>query len=168
MPTWTLTSLVVLAAFSAAASDTARADDSCMTPEPLAEVRWDHVPLDESPKYLGEWQLPINTHRPDIVTAARVQAQLVRDEKSRWKLRLAFSFPDPKPFGLPFTFQRARLSFLYAGEVVQTELDWSFDCSGPGRGMFPGQSFSAMIDLPEGLEAHALDQPVFQLWGARM
>lgn len=135
---------------------------------PLTQLNWVHLPLDQTPKLLGEWRLPISANRPEMITEARVQLQLLKAEKGGWKLRLAFSFPDPKPFGIPFTFQKARLTFTAAGEIYRAEYDWSQDCSGPGRSMFPGQSWSTLVDLPKNFDFSALENPVFQLWGARI
>jgi hypothetical protein len=141
----------------------------CPAGKPLLSVFWQETPPEPGEKGLGEWRLPISADEPDLVTHARVAARFVHAGKG-WAARLDFSFPDPEPYGLPFTFQR--VSIERAGEEGRREavLDWSFECADPGRSLFPGQSWS--VEIPVG-EPEGFDDPeVFtrlslRLWGSR-
>lgn len=158
-------SLFIACAWLAVASI---AGDECDYGEPLLNVRWQSLPADPAGPALGEWRLPISAAFPDLITEARVQVRIFREDFSgRWKARIAMSFPDPKPFGIPFSFQKAQLSWEANDTHLVSEIDWSQSCTGPGRSLFPGQSWSTELELPVLEDQTQFINPVFTLWGLR-
>jgi hypothetical protein len=146
----------------------ASASESCLGDEPLVTgYSADEAPL-TAPSFMGEWKLPISAEDPDVITEARVHVDILpKADHSGAVLSLKFSFPDPFPLGLPFTFERAEFSWETHGKKHFAQIDWSDDCSSPGRSMFPHDSWSASIDLSENSENLVFEHPVFRLWGSR-
>ena len=122
---------------------------------------------------LGPWKIPLSSTRPEVLTEARLQIKM-RDNT----VDAAFSFPDPKPYGIPFTFQGVAIEFLESpnteietpgesgqSKVTRLSLDWTDGCSGPGRSLFPGGEWDdsvsddGMPDAPEAIRV--------LLWGSR-
>jgi hypothetical protein len=101
-----------------------------------------------------EWRLPVSPQRPDVLTEARLNIEMNWTDHSdeAGDLRWSFTFNDPKPFGLPFSFQAMAFIPLWAEEQRQGRTpfpaeggnvileDWSSECSDPGVSMFPGGS----------------------------
>ncbi len=136
----------------------------CFQDRPLASGELTEVLDDTASDAVREWQLPVSSSRPDVMTEARAKVHLFHSaEKGIWRARVTFSFPDPKPFGIPFSFQKVRLSW----ESGSSELDWSYDCSGPGQSLYPRQSWSVEFDLEGSETSGALLKPTFTLWGSR-
>ena len=162
------------------ASDPSAADD-CAGDAPLIEAT---VPLDAVCReglavsdVIGEWRLPVSPRKPEVLTAARLRLRLSEGTSrapataSSQSFQAEFSFPDPQPYGLPFTFQRLdmQLESVESAVVTSGSLDWSFSCTNPGRSIFPGQGFEDVVSMPcpapeqrEGLILRV------RLWGARM
>ena len=118
------------------------------------------APLDSE-----EFRLPLSAHRPDILTEARVQISLVPpgEGKKNWSARVHARFPDPKPFGIPYSFEKVELRWRDSSALF----DWTGGCQSPGRSMFPGQSWVQEWEIPgtEGLVE--LERATFSLWGSR-
>lgn len=112
-----------------------------------------------------EWRLPLSASRPDVITEARLQISLrpPADGRKNWTARVYARFPDPKPFGIPYSFEKLEIRWRDSSAL----LDWSGGCQGPGRSMFPGQSWMQEWEIPgtEGLDS--LERPTFALWGSR-
>ncbi|HAR42296.1 MAG TPA: hypothetical protein DCS07_06645 [Bdellovibrionales bacterium] len=110
------------------------------------------------------WRLPISWNYPEVITAAQVQLELRKYEPAgNWFAVLHFSFPDPLPLGIPFTFQKAKLRW----SDQEVEIDWSSACQNVGRGMFPGQHFEERIELPQTESFCSFDDLTFKIWGGR-
>jgi hypothetical protein len=146
----------------------ASASSSCFGDQPLVTgYSVDEAPL-IAPSFMGEWRLPISSDDPDIITAALVRVDVLpKTDDQGALLSMSFSFPDPYPLGLPFTFERAEFSWESHGKKYTAQIDWSDDCSSPGRSMFPHDSWTASIDLSENSENLVFEHPVFRLWGSR-
>jgi len=141
----------------------------CADPKPILSVFWEELPAPPGDTVLGAWRLPISSAEPEVITHARVDAKLAR-AGADWRIALAFSFPDPEPYGIPFTFQRVIVERESAEGRRVAVLDWSFGCAGPGRSLFPGQRFDVAIPIgePEGLDdPDGFARLSIRLWGSR-
>src|SRR5688500_2885782 len=79
---------------------------SCLDESPLKQELWPEISLLEPVSLLGELRLPISAHRPELLTEARVRALINRNlDSGTLQLHLQFTFKDPRPVGLPFSFQ---------------------------------------------------------------
>ncbi|MCM2277978.1 MAG: hypothetical protein NDJ89_07855 [Oligoflexia bacterium] len=146
----------------------ARSQEDCLSPEPLLSVTLDSITLQRSPIFVGEWKLPASEYRRDLLTEARVRLQLVKDDDTgNWQGQLEFAFPDPKPYGIPYSFQKAELSWENHRERNAAAIDWARECSGPGRSMYPGQSWSGTIDLWGSSSMDSISHPLIRIWGTR-
>jgi hypothetical protein len=137
--------------------------------EPVAGCAYDDSVLQRDIGPGEEWRLPYSAHRPDLVTEARIQVSLVPpgEGKKNWSARVQARFPDPKPFGIPYSFEKLEVRWGNASATASALLDWTGGCQSPGRSMFPGQSWIQEWEIPgtEGLPE--LDRPSFALWGGR-
>jgi hypothetical protein len=111
---------------------------------------------------LGEWRLPISSLNPDMMTEARVRLEIVGTS-----LLMHFSFPDQYPWGLPFSFEKAEFRWESQGRLYLAQVDWSQDCSGPGRSLYPHQAWTASLDLGSDTQNLHMEKPEFRLWGSR-
>jgi len=126
---------------------------------------WEPV---QAPSFLGEWRLPVSSQAPDLMTEARVRVDLLRPANGKGALlSVNFSFPDPNPLGLPFTFERAELSWQSDGTAHSAQLDWSQNCNNPGRSLYPHQSWTALIEISSDSQNLIFESPVFRIWGSR-
>jgi len=66
-----------------------------------------------------EWRLPVSPHRPDVLTEARLKIEMNWTDHfyEAGDLKWSFTFNDPKPFGLPFSFQAMAFTPLWAEEL---------------------------------------------------
>lgn len=102
------------------------------------------------------------------MTYARVQVDLMRGPDGHGAfLLMNFSFPDPQPWGLPFSFESAEFTWESHGKRHSARIDWSEDCTEPGKSMFPGDSWSALLELSESSADLVFEHPVFRVWGSR-
>lgn len=117
---------------------------------------------------LGEWWLPPSPDRPEIRTEARLRATLEANPKDAEaaNLVLTFDFPSAQPLGIPFTFQRVEISWLTPNGRWAETLDWADFCHDVGRSMFPRQSWSVRMPLPE-RPSWPLPNPILRLWGSQ-
>lgn len=161
--------MAAAAAAVALTPESSFADEAgCWDEDPLLQVGWESLSIPEVPTVIGEWRLPVSSSRPEVMTEARVQMQLLSASKAGMsRVLFHFSFPDPKPYGIPFTFQKAVL--LWASETgpMAASIDWSEACTGPGRGMYPRQSWSAVVDLPSLGSGAEIRNPSLRIWGSR-
>jgi hypothetical protein len=142
----------------------AAAGDECATQAPLiSPPGWKEIQLATAPEILGEWPLPLSSEKPDVLTAARVRLTLLKDGKAR----LEFTFVDPKPYGIPFTFQRAELLWDGPDGPRSVSIDWSMGCAYAGRSLYPGQSWAVEMDLPDALADGTFEMLRFRLRGSR-
>jgi hypothetical protein len=144
----------------------------CDGEAPLLTVRSIEFKVDPSsvrvPAFLGEWRLPISPQDPQIVTAASVRVELLRSESgTRTVLWVGFSYASANPWGLPFTFEKAELSWMSAGKRFSKRMDWSQNCSSPGRSLFPHQTWHSEIELSSDENLWTLESPEFRLWGSQ-
>lgn len=153
-----------LAGVSLAYGDTG----GCFGNEPLIVGYGGSSDSGEAPAFVGEWHLPISADSPEIMTDALVRVDIVTAPNGRGvSVAFNFSFPDPNPWGVPFTFQRAELSWESAGNHFSTLIDWSDDCSGPGKSMFPHQAFTALSDVDSSSLKGGMEMPIIKIWGSR-
>jgi hypothetical protein len=113
---------------------------------------------------LGPFQLALAPWRPDIKTEARISWKVQpAAEGDRVEVRL--TFPDPKPYGLPYTVQ----GFAIDSRNQSLVLDWSHDCQDPGISVFPGQSWSGEVAGPieTGLVTSPSENVRVRVWGSR-
>ena len=146
------------------------AEQGCTGDEPLIDTQWEAVPFGGCGVATGpwEWPLPISFDHPDLLTAARVQVSVSKPSAfTNWKAKVHFTFNDPKPYGIPFTFQKMKLFFQTIKGESSVEVDWSRQCEDVGRGMFPGQSFTASVDLPDTQDVCAFAGGELRVWGGR-
>lgn len=142
--------------------------EECMGESPLLALEWDSVALEDEPAPLGEWRLPLSAQQSGVLTEARLRVTLVKSlEAGGWAAKLDFLFPDPKPFGIPFTFQHAEISWATPAGIVTHRLDWSNGCSRPGRSLYPRQSWSTLLPVSETGPIRFLEQPRVRVWGSR-
>lgn len=160
--------LSVVGPLSAFISTPALAEPDCHDgTAPLLEVEWRALHLD--PDRPRQWKLPPRAGFSGGPTEARLGLQFLRSE-GKWFASFSFTFPDPKPYGIPFSFERLELAwsnFSVKSEGA-VEIDWSDACQAPGRSLFPGQSWSVRVELPENLaNSEALSDASLRLWGSR-
>lgn len=139
---------------------------SCDQEPALLSQHWERIAPEGAPWTAGQWSLPISSLQPDILTSARLALVFVR-ETQNWAVRFAFTFDDPKPFGLPFTFEKARLSWDGDQGREAVELNWANECTRPGRSMFPGLGWTEDVPLEFQSESPHLPNALLELWGAR-
>jgi len=158
---------IVAALAMLASPPSAANENSCVTERPLFEASWaELIPANQAGP-AGEWRLPLSPERPEVITEARMALSFdwIQDA-SGYQAMVKLSFPDPKPFGLPFTFQKVELSWVDSAGPHSTTVDWSESCSGPGRSLFPGnQWFSPLGEPLPG--STPLVQARLRIWGSR-
>lgn len=153
-------------------SQAVQSDDiECLQSEPIVKAAWNQFPADDFNFKLGLWRLPISASVPDVITEARVEAVLKKSDRCHVVVR--FSFPDPKPYGIPFSFQKISLRWSATDKSnvsdpdYISEIDWSDRCQYAGKSLFPGQSWEVTLPVftPSG-HCH-MKNPSLLLWGAR-
>ncbi|OFZ18274.1 MAG: hypothetical protein A2X94_07505 [Bdellovibrionales bacterium GWB1_55_8] len=133
-------------------------DSGCQLEGPLLTASWNGTMPENG--LLGVWRIPLSPRHPEILTEAR----LLLEWESLGGVRATFSFPDPLPYGIPFSFQKIEVVWD-DGSLTGTRLiDWSDDCSGAGRSLFPGQSWGVIL---EPSVSRPLRNLRLRLWGAR-
>ena len=134
----------------------------CADTGPVLDVAWG------SP-YV--WRLPIAPDRPKVLTEARLSVQLQEPlgPGRPWTAVVRGYFPDPKPFGIPYSFEKLVVTWKGEPTAPQAEalVDWSGECTGPGRSLFPGKQWTQEVDLPGTENLTGLDQVQLRLWGSR-
>jgi hypothetical protein len=136
---------------------------------PLTEGCDDLGPvLDTSLRGSGDWRLPLSSERPDQLTHAQIGMEIrPPGERHRpWIAIVRVEFPDPKPFGIPYSFEKLELQWNRETEASAV-LDWSEGCSGPGRSVFPGQSWLQEWEIPGTEELPWLHEARLRVWGSR-
>lgn len=167
---WTATVVLlsILLISSPSLPAASKLDGSCLDSAPLAKEEWRKLVLGAGSVFLGEWRLPISASHPETLTHAFVRLYLQKkDGGSAWYLRADFEFLDPLPYGIPFTFQRLEFSWLGIDGPRQAFIDWSEDCAGSGRSIFPGQKMSETVELKESGNFFVFESASFRLWGSR-
>jgi hypothetical protein len=140
---------------------------SCTPDGILLELGWEGVGIGDSVT-LGEWRLPMSPTHPEIITEARMELSIQPGpEGKNFRARVRFSFPDPKPLGIPFSFQLAVFEYDGPSGRGQAVLDWSDGCQQAGRSLFPRQEWEATTDLPGSRDLASLGRVRFYLWGSR-
>ncbi|MFL5812667.1 MAG: hypothetical protein ACJ763_03750 [Bdellovibrionia bacterium] len=149
----------------------AMARTGCSGDEPLVVGYGENAPSNVAlvaPSFFGEWRLPISAEDPDVMTYARVRVDILSGPDGHGAfLLMKFSFPDPQPWGLPFSFERVEFSWESQGRPHSVQMDWSEDCTGPGRSMFPGDEWSELLELSSDSGNLVFERPVFRVWGSR-
>lgn len=138
-------------------------DVDCQYESPLLYRHFEEPLMVSDPRPLGEWRLPLSAYRPEIITEARVLSQLKQNQATgKWTAEFLISFPDPKPYGIPFSFRKIELKWRGSEGSQTFLLDWSDQCNNPGRSLFPGQRWAFSIPVGEALESLEI-----RLWGSR-
>jgi hypothetical protein len=157
--------------------ETAHADlepPLCWTEKPVVDIHTDWTPAEgeaSQASTLGPIRLPLAAWRPEILTEARLSWAYHESFHSTQRLspsrglEVFFTFPDPRPFGLPYTVQGFILDSHEGGVLV----DWSHECEDPGVSVFPGQSYRESLNLAEDPVPPQLpSSPVrLRIWGSR-
>ncbi len=134
----------------------------CTEQGPVLNVGWDDPYV---------WQLPLSVDRPKTLTEARFSVQLQEPlgPGRPWTAILRSYFPDPKPFGIPYTFEKMTLSWANAaqGAPSETLLDWTAECTSAGRSLFPGKQWTQELELPGTESLSTLDRVQLRVWGSR-
>jgi hypothetical protein len=164
--------LAIFALLGASALATAGAAHSpreaCPQDSPVLTSAWNALALGMSPDYIGEWQLPLSAQKPAVLTEARVRVDLLQAQDTReWNAQVSVTFPDPKPFGLPYTLERLVLQWTGPAGPQTAGIDWSKNCTQPGRSLFPGQSWTDSFALPGSETAWTIDAVSLRVWGSR-
>jgi hypothetical protein len=136
------------------------AEQGCNSPLPV---------LDQPASGGPSWRLPINADHLDTLTYATLKLTLLppSGERKTWAAQINVSFPDPKPLGIPYSFEKLELQWVSARGAATAILDWTQACTQVGRSLFPGQEWSQNWEIPgtEGLQE--LDHVTASLWGGR-
>jgi hypothetical protein len=146
----------------------------CWTEQPVVDIHTDWTPTEDDGSQgltLGPVRLPLAAWRPEILTEARLSwvyhegfhsTQRISPNRG---LEVFFTFPDPRPFGLPYTVQGFILDSHDGGVLV----DWSHGCEDPGVSVFPGQSYRESLNLAEEPAGPQLPSSTVRLriWGSR-
>ena len=118
----------------------------------------------------GVWRLALSADRPDLLTEARLSV-IIRSPGGRnrsWTTQVEASFPDPKPFGIPYSFEKLELVWKDAtGQAKSLLRDWSDECSSPGRSLFPGQRWLEELEMTGTEDLPELQGVEVRLWGSR-
>lgn len=141
------------------------APPSCWTEKPVLEFVT-QLATAGSGSDLGPFQLPLSPDRPDILTAAQISWRWMIESGATAErgLRVSFEFPDPKPYGLPYTVQ----GFSIETRESTYFKDWTFDCENVGISLFPGGSWQQSIELEENQVAPSPNESVLiKVWGSR-
>lgn len=138
---------------------------SCWTDKPVLELTTQVTGADPE-SLLGPFQLPLSPLRPDVLTAAQMSWVWGTSTSggSSAGLRVSLLFPDPKPFGLPYTIQG------FSIETPETTFfkDWTDSCEGVGVSIFPGGSWQQNLDMEAGQVApHPNETIRIRVWGSR-
>lgn len=145
----------------------AHADSSCLG-EPLLDVAWEELALVARPGSDAVFRLPVSPDRPDWITHAEVEISFHQSSvDGQWDALLSFRFPDPKPYGIPFTFQGAEFTWRTPIGSSKGSVDWSEGCQQPGRSLFPGGSFHDGFELPGSIGVESFSGARFRVWGSR-
>jgi hypothetical protein len=143
-------------------------ESDCMSDRPVLDLVFPSVPLGVAPIHIGEWRLPLSSNKIGTLTEARLRIDLSQSpETGAWQADILVSFPDPKPYGIPYSFQKITLDWTEHAEPQAASIDWTYGCSGPGRSLFPGQSWRTTLALPSSESLFSLDDFIIRLWGSR-
>jgi len=146
------------------------AELACLDNEPVWSKTEENVflPENEMELLLASEKLPVSAERSDLITFANVNASLVKSWSGAYQLLFEFSFNDPRPFGLPYNFQYIEVNWSVNGKSKTQIIDWTQECHGPGRSMFPGQRpWNVTITLEDSKEKPVFKFIKMQLWGSR-
>lgn len=118
----------------------------------------------------GPWQLPVSADRPDTLTQARIAFALVppSGDHKLWSLQITVTFADPKPLGIPYSFEKLSLDWLSPSGATSALLDWTDACTQVGKALFPGQSWTQSWEIPGTDGLSELERPSVSLWGGRV
>ena len=164
---------------------------TCWSEKPVVDINLDWnsaelgTPLNE---LLGPVRLPLAAWRPEVMTYAQLRWLRKNGEQKAFNsfpdldtsvefrhtnnrgalnsgtVEVEFSFPDPRPFGLPYTVQ----GFIIESATGQIMKDWSNECEDPGVSVFPGQIYRELIYTQETpLDVNDLGRVHLQVWGSR-
>ena len=155
-----LSMLLAVGLTSHALADTTGQEVGCTSTQPvlISGLLPDH-----------SWPLPLSAEHSSVITEARIAIELLppSPEHKLWTARIHATFPDPLPYGLPYSYQKVAFAWNAPEASGNAVLDWTEGCRNPGRSLFPGQKWTQDWEIPgtEGLSR--LDDPSFALWGSR-
>ncbi len=162
MPIWNQAKFAGLIIFAALSSEVALAVSGCLDQGPVLDAPW----VDPY-----TWRLPLSVDKPKVITEARFSIQLQEPlgPGRPWTAIVRGYFPDPKPLGIPYTFEKLTVTWSTPAQPERTEalLDWSGECTSPGRSLFPGKQWSQEWDLPGTENLPALEEVQIRVWGSR-
>lgn len=142
----------------------------CNEEPALLAISIDSIIFNKNIIEIGQWRLPHSPFQPQQLSMAKLGLTLRHiPEKNVWIAELHFTFDDPKPYGLPFSFQRAKLTWLRKNQRVREwiEWDWAHQCRGIGWSLFPGQNHKEEANFVKYQEQDEINFLHLQLWGAR-
>lgn len=117
----------------------------------------------------GAWRMPASVDRPEVVTHAAIAVASLPPDSTRklWALRIQFAFPDPKPLGIPYSFEKLELRWQDADGPHRAILDWTDACTHPGPALYPGQMGQQTWEIPDTESLKSLQYPTLSVWGQR-
>ncbi len=136
----------------------------CWGFSPVLDVSLD-PPVNETAFHAGPLSLPLSPERPDILTAARIGFSWSRRESEEPRtLHVSIDFPDPKPFGIPYTIQ----GFTIESASSSFFEDWTNACEGAGISIFPGGSWDGDLEAGPGQTLPGDESRLrIRVWGSR-
>ncbi len=131
---------------------------SCLDPAgPLLSVSNDR----------NSWALPNQASSPNDLSSARFELHWIFISAiGHWQANLLFTFGSPPDYGIPFSFQVIKFTDSHSSRDSLI-VDWSNQCHSPGRSLFPGQSFSDVIDFTEYTDPVHSPADLISIWGRR-
>jgi hypothetical protein len=167
LPRWLL-ALSGIVALACTGTARAGSEPDCQGDGPLRTIEAGTVSVPSGAVKLGEWTLPISAERPDVMTHAQVALSFERGASgSDLRARVSLSFPDPMPYGIPFTFYGYELRWIEPTGSHAVMQDWTSQCQEPGPSLFPGQAREFTIELPGSAAVSDLEHLEFRIWGSR-
>ncbi len=146
----------------------AGAGDGCLGEGALSSRDLGTVAVANSPVPLGSWHLPVSASQAPKTSAAEVRMDLVEEEPGVWRFQFYFSFIDPtSPWGIPYSFQKIRLTWESLGQPRSLWVDWSQSCSAVGHSLYPGQAWSVSEKILESELGQRLDHLQAEIYGSR-
>lgn len=141
------------------------ADAPCLEELPLLSAEVAEARLSGLETVALQARIPHRADDPTWLSTAEARVIFRRDLRTfRWRAHLKLEFPSDAPYGLPFTFQGARVRA--ENPRFDASIDWSLACTEVGVSLFPRQSLEA--ELPAGLgPARKIQGLKLYLWGSR-
>jgi hypothetical protein len=159
-------SLAVERPLQSGRAETSQGIPACWEEGPVIDIVVDPSLSSSGALEIGALPLPLSASKPDIMTPATLAWSWVGSgaEGDPKGLIAHFAFPDPKPFGLPYSV---------LGYAIETPSglwvrDWSEGCAGVGVSLFPNQQWQEQLTLDNGqFPVSSGDRVRVRVWGSR-